>query len=348
MKILSYTLFLFAISFVRIHAGETDSVSGEAESASDESSDSLASIGFKGQGFWDGIEADIDFKAIDESEGEFGVDFDVRLDREWGALQLPNLGPLNFHGGSLSAFSKGFIAVNSDDNDLNSIISGLDLSLAYNIAPKAGALTNPGAAGIEAILGEEDPAEDPFDDLAAMWESPLWIFPSLVVKHEATQDFRDYDLAIGAEVAVTTSYLHKPLDSLFNLLRVGEHNNPRHLDLVFGYNYVTELENTALAPLRGGDMDAHRLVFRAEWETGIFTDRQRLMLLYEVNYELDAPTGIKEADKDLNHFFEARIEHLLIDSPDAEVGMSIKYTHGELAPNYEGSSLVGAGFTVHF
>jgi hypothetical protein len=182
---------------------------------------------------------------------------------------------------------------------------------------------------------------------AKIVHSPLWINANIHFKHEATQDFDDYDLAWGTSVIFSTSYLHAPLDYLFGLLRFKKNNNPRQLDISVGYDYVTTLNQTANKLIREDESNANRLNAKAEWETGIFAN-DRIIFAYNMHYEFDAPEMVKDADKDLNSFFMIKLDHLIYEAEEAKVQFAIKYTDGELPPNFKRGSVIGGGISFEF
>jgi hypothetical protein len=182
---------------------------------------------------------------------------------------------------------------------------------------------------------------------AAIVHAPLWLDADIHVKQEATQDFKDYDIAAGAALSLSTSYLNAGLDYIFGALRSQANNNPRQLDILVGYDYVANLDNTANSILRNDRDDANRINVKAEWETGILKG-DRLSFLYNSYYELHAPQKIKEAGKDQTAFFMIKLEHLLYQEKNAKTQFAIKYTSGELPPNYEKGRVIGAGISVEF
>jgi len=303
----------------------------------------------------------IDLKLLGRDKGDFGIDYSLRLDKK-----LMRLGPEPDASEperalKLNLRSDGFITATASENEQNSIISQYSLTgdpLWYSITPE-----------LRRALRKEEMELTPGEVFnrtmrqAAAVNSPLWIFVDAHAKHETTQDFDDYDFAFGSEVTVTTSYLNDAFDEIFRHLRFGKtaaNNKPRQLDLTIGYDRVINLDETANAVLRDGEDQANRLLARVEWETGILQG-QRFVISYNMHYEIDAPEGIRDADKDLNHFFEIRIDLLTSDMLEGWFGQkreatstapkysfSIKYTNGKLPPNYTSGNVLGAGFSLEF
>ena len=279
----------------------------------------------------------------------FGIDFTLRYHRNLSPTfgELGKIEPGWTYFDSLIAFdAEGFLTISEEENKRNSLTAEGKFGVSGFYTSRSAA-----AAGQSGSPLPIDPDVDPssLSELISHLDSEWWVFGFLTAKYETTQDFEDYDFAVGTELAVTSGPLAKVLDLPFRLLRAAERNNPRHLDLVVGLDYVTQLDQTANAALRAGDDDAFRAYAAVEWSTGIFTERQRLALRYEASYELDPPSAIEQADLDFNHFFEARLQHLLIgDYGTNATYATLKYSTGELAPNYENENLLGAGFTIEF
>ena len=180
--------------------------------------------------------------------------------------------------------------------------------------------------------------------------SPLWLFSSFHGKHETSQDFKNFNYAFGGEVSITTSYLNSLLDFPFKWIRWDEHNNPRQLDLSLGYDYVMGLENTDLYDLRDGSSIMHRIKFSGEWETGIFSDKYRILFLFDSYYDLTATELQKQANKDLNYFFMVKLERLINArwSKRLPAKIALKYTTGALPPNFDKGYILGGGLSVDF
>ena len=125
-------------------------------------------------------------------------------------------------------------------------------------------------------------------------------------------------------------------------------NRPRFLDAAVGYDYVFALDQTANDALRRGHNEAHRLYTKVEWETGIFV-RQRFAISYNAHFEVDAPAGVRNAEKDFNQFLQIRLDLLRWNpAKDLNASVSVKYTSGELPPNYSTGHVLGAGFSLEF
>src|SRR5258706_10489107 len=297
----------------------------------------------------DGKSITVDLKAISQDKGDFGIDYKLHLDKKFytfdsGASTNNSLS----RDLVLNLKSEGFITVASKENKLNSIVS------EFNLAGQPLYYSKSSGGGPRNWGEENETSDEAAIDLSRKqgfaYNSPLWLFLDVYVKNETTQDFKDYDLAFGSSLSLTTSYLNKPLDSVFQQLRWGDaakNNNPRQLDLTFGYDRVIKLDQTANQALWAGQDEVNRLLAKVEWETGIF-QAQRLVLSYNMHYALDAPSAIRAAGKDFNQFFMVRVDLLRWETPKGNYSVSVKYTNGELPPNFTKGQVLGGGFSIEF
>jgi hypothetical protein len=284
---------------------------------------------------WDSKQVVVDLKAMDQSH--LGLDYSFQLNKE-------------FDKNSVKLSSKGFLTLNGVDNQFDSIINMLELDVKLFQVMKASPSVNTGDLN-DVTVGE-------ISLIAQKVQSPLWVDFFINAGHETTQNFRNYDFVVGSGLSISTSYLHEPLDFLFQILRTRPNNNPRFLDLSLSYNLVKGMDRTASAVLRAGKEDANRLTLEAEWETGVL-DYQRISFRYMANYEFDAPAAVKVAGQDFNYFFEAKL--ILYEFKKAEAAgsetaegpklvpkISVKYTEGKLPPNYVQDSVLGGGLSLEF
>jgi len=286
---------------------------------------------------------ELDLKFIDPAKGSFGIDHQLILER---SLKSINSTDGSFEKGiNLNLNSKGFTTVSGDKNQNNSIINELKVEAfpLLFVKPKQ--------------ISENESWQDAADDadlisqsrsLANHVASPFWLFFNIHGKHETTQDFKNYDFALGSQLSIATSILNKFLDFPFNLLRSAPNNNPRALDLSIGYDYVIGLKNTDLSSLSKNNSNMNRLNLKAEWETGIFTKDNRLVFLLDSYHDLDAATKLKEANKNWNYFYMIKLDHLLAKSDRTTTKVSVKYTHGGLPPNFDRGFVLGGGFSLEF
>jgi hypothetical protein len=292
----------------------------------------------------------LDLKFIDPEKGSFGIDYKAGLERK-----LSTFGRDSFQNINLKLNSRGFITVVGEENNNNSLISELGFNAfpLFFIKRKA----TEGGDWRDAIMNDTTEIDDPENDpliiearqLAQQVESPLWIFFDVQAKHETTQDFKKYDFALGARMSVSTSFLNAILDFPFGLLRFGKNNNPRQLDLSVGYDYVLNVNKTDLKNLVNKE-SLNRLHFRGEWETGIFTGKDRLVFYFDGHKHMNATQAMKAANKDWNTFYMVKLEHVLHGDPKKKTLMkiSIKYTGGALPPNFNQGFVLGGGFSLDF
>jgi len=292
----------------------------------------------------------VDLKFIDPEKGSFGIDYQFQLDRNLLGHDPAKINKLN-----LSLGSRGFVTVAEDKNKNSSLISEIKLEgqPLFHVKGKELGQRTPidlSAEDDPELPPGKDPLVDEARNLAAQVASPLWLSLNLHAKHETTQDFRNYDFAFGPQLSVSTSYLSAILDFPFGLLRAAKNNNPRQLDLSVGYDYVTGANKTSLAPLLDDAKFMNRLNLKAEWETGIFSGNERIAFLFDSYYDLDRNLLLKNAGKDWNYFYMIRIEKLLKINlgPGTKTKVAVKYTAGELPPNFDKGFVLGGGFSIDF
>jgi|GEM_PF-2508364 len=297
--------------------------------------------------FFDSKNLQLDLKIIDPAKGSFGIDYDFQLDKKLEeTTDKKKYRLINFSVGS-----KGFVTVAGDKNQNNSMIS----EFKFEGFPLVMVRGKEGAPVVEADSPENpDPKLDPLknesSERAAQVYSPFWFNVNLHAKHETTQDFRNYDFAIGPEISLSTSYLSAILDYPFGLFRAGENNNPRQLQMSVGYDYVTGVNRTSLAPLLGEDKFMNRLNLKAEWETGIISGKERIAFLIDSYYDLDKRLLLKNAGKAWNYFYMIRLERRININlgEKAVTKIAVKYTQGELPPNFDKGFVLGGGFSIDF
>lgn len=287
----------------------------------------------------------MDFKFIDPSKGSFGIDYKVNLERKLLTLRQDTFLNRNLN---LNLNSKGFITVAGDKNPNNSLISELKFEGFPLFYAKPKKITQPKRNWEDA---ENDPnLENQVSQLAKQVSSPFWLFLNLHGKHETTQDFDNYDFALGSSLSVSSSYLNAILDAPFGLLRTESNNNPRQLDLSIGYDYVIGINKTAYADINDSINATNRLNLKAEWETGIFTQKDRIIFLFDSYYDLNSTHKMKDNKQDWNYFYMIKLDHLLNYNEKTKTltKISIKYTQGALPPNFIEGNVIGGGFSIEF
>ena len=292
-------------------------------------------------GLLDTEHVQIDLRAIEASKGEFGIEYkfhfekNLKPDTEGASAPLERTWKASLKG-------EGFLVTDPAKNQLDSITT--EAALKFDPlwilerpahVPASGNIWSTGT-GSERKLGSDI---SDGRNRAPQLQSPLWIYAKASIKWETTQDGKDQDLAVGASMAATTSFLNPILDAPFKVLRFGQqnNNNARHLDVSAGYDYVTARKVSGA----GSGNDKNRIAVRAEWETGIFKN-DRIAFVFNGHYDIDG------SDRGFHPFFEAKYLRLLLDKPGAKTSFAIKYTVGELAPTYKQGNIIGAGFSIDF
>lgn len=287
----------------------------------------------------------MDFKFIDPSKGTFGIDYKLNLERKLLTISQDTFFNKNLN---FNINSKGFVTVAGDKNQNNSIISEVKFEgfPLYFVKPHKLTMTkrNWEDAAIEPNLEEE------VSQLAKQVSSPFWVFINIHGKHETTQNFKDYDFALGSSLSISSSFLNAILDAPFGLLRTEKNNNPRQLDMSIGYDYVIGINKTNYAALNDSINNTNRLNLKAEWETGIFTQRDRISFLIDSYYDMNGTRKMKDNKKDWNHFYMIRLDHRLHydEKTKTLTKVSIKYTQGALPPNFTEGCVIGGGFSLEF
>lgn len=287
-----------------------------------------------------------DFKFIDPTKGSFGIDYKLSLERKLFSLN-PNTTKI-LKNVNLNLNSKGFITVAGDKNPINSIISEVKFEAFPLFYAEAEALTIPQKNWRQAVNDPNLILEA--QELAKRVSAPFWLFLNLHAKHEGTQDFKNYDFALGSTLNISTSFLTAILDFPFGILRVEKDNGPRQLDLSMGYDYVTNVKNTALAEANNNENYLNRLNFHAEWETGVLTARDRIIFYFDSYHNLKPTQKLKDDKKVDNYFYMIKLDHIIgFDEKSRTISkISLKYTRGALPPNFNTGYVLGGGYSLEF
>lgn len=293
---------------------------------------------------FDSDDLTVDMKFIDPEKGYFGIDYRFGLTKKIGTLGSDSVKNIEFELSSI-----GFVTVKGDDNQHNSLINefrfkGFPL---FRVKPKEAESGNSYEDFMDDELSDSE-LIDASRNMARRVSSPLWLFANVHGKHETSQDFKKYDFAFGSQVSISSSYLTSILDFPFGIIRSEANNNPRQLDLSIGYDYVTGIENTDLAPLKEGENHMNRLNLKAEWETGIFSGKDRIVFLIDSYYDLNATEIQKAEKKEWNHFYMIKLERLINETNTTRTKIAVKYTQGALPPNYNEGYVLGGGFSIEF
>ncbi len=285
----------------------------------------------------------LDYKFIDPQKGSFGMDYKLDMTRDLGALGGSAVGGKEI---KFNLKSVGFMTVVGDKNQNNSIISEMQLQAFPLFKMKSKGATK----DVATLMSEGKTLEEISQIMAEEMSSPLWLFLNIHGKHESTQNFKNYDLALGTQFSLTTSYLNSVLDFPFSLLRIDPNNNPRQLDLSIGYDYVTGATPYITSTDRNNSGVINRLNFKGEWETGILSERDRIAFLFDSYCNLNATDLMKSKKEQYNYFYMIRVDHLLKydESTKTSTKISIKYTKGALPPLFLPGSVMGGGFAIDF
>lgn len=329
----------------------------------------------------------IDLKAIDPKKGQYGLDYNLALkrsmysytgksrtlsieekDKTITTVEVKSVKSIN-----IGLSSKGFVTLEKDANPNNSIINEFklegiplfELGRKYQFVKSRELIDLYQRGDTSLVDGTEGDFQTVADKILPQITSPFYLSANLHIKHETTQDFKNYDFALGASLGISSSYLSTALDIPFQLLRTEGHNNPVPVFLFVGYDYVTGINNTTLADLQPDLKHLNRLNLKGEWQTGIFTNRTRIGFLYDSYYNLNSISPTNSENKSYNRFFMVRLDHYLsklspIDNSSSEgdliatksvktlTKLSVKYTQGQLPPNFVTGYVVGAGFSLEF
>jgi len=282
----------------------------------------------------------VDLKAIDADKGSFGIDYkfefkktvikeENEMGRQWDVLLR----------------GTGFLTAKPEKNDIDSLITeaAFTANPLWRVKPPGGVTIPP-----EILL---DPVKLAgwMKENGHLFVSPLSVYAKASLKHETTQDGDVYDFAAGAALGVSTGYLNTLLDAPFALLRIPSrdhpesNNGPRQIDISIGYDFVTGRHVDASATGSKSESDTNRIVYKAEWETGIFRG-DRIIFSFNGHQQIAGSSG----NNQFHPFFLARYEHLLFDQANAKTSFAINYTAGELPPTFNAGHVIGAGFAIEW
>jgi hypothetical protein len=287
----------------------------------------------------------VDLKAISADKGSFGIDYKVEFSKtvikETGDKGSGEMG----RQWDVLLRSTGFLTANPDKNDINSLITeaAFKANPLWRVAP-----SGDGAIPPELLLDPEG-LKRWMNEHGAAFVSPLSVYAQASLKHETTQNGNVYDFAAGAALGLTTGYINRFLDAPFALLRIPSkthpesNNGPRQVDVSIGYDFVTGRHIDASTAASKDESDAHRIVYKAEWETGVLRG-DRIILSFNGHQQFAGPAGGNQ----MHPFFQARYEHLLFEKENAKASFAINYTAGELPPNFNAGHVIGAGFSIEW
>jgi hypothetical protein len=287
----------------------------------------------------------IDLKAISADKGSFGIDYKFEFSKTVIQEQGDHGDGEEGRKWDVLLRGTGFLTAKPEENDINSLITeaAFTANPLWRVAPRGGETIPP------EILVDPVKLKEWMTEHGDSFISPLSVYAKANLKHETTQDGSVYDFAAGGGMGLTTGYINKYLDLPFSLLRLPskEHpeanNGPRQLDVSIGYDFVTGRHVDASAKGSKDESDAHRIVYKAEWETGILRG-DRIIFSFNGNQQIAGPSG----NDQMHPFFLARYEHLLVEKANAKTSFAINYTAGELPPTFNAGHVIGAGFSIEW
>lgn len=278
----------------------------------------------------------VDLKAISADKGSFGIDYKAQFDKT--LIQEENEMGRKWE---LNISSAGFLTAKADKNDIDSIITqaAFKANPLWRVAPPGGGTIPP------ELLDDPVKLKQWMEEHADQYVSPLSVYGNINSKYETTQTGDVYDFTFGGALGITTGYLNVILDAPFSLLRIPSKthpqssNGPRQIDLSVGYDFVTGRHVDSSDKMPNSEENVNRLVFKAEWETGILRG-DRVVFSFNGNEQLAGPMDGFHA------FFLARYEHVLFDQTNAKVGFAVNYTAGQLPPAFKADQVIGGGVSI--
>ena len=334
------------------HATNDTSESAETSSGQDINKFNLIDI--------DGLNIDLDLKTLEQ--GEVGLDYE--LEYTYPIISTPD----GIAGSDMDfkVLSKGYIA-SEKENSQNSIMSEVrfsgHLSFFGMKKDKYGSFIarRNKVISILSELEEIDAFKDNDKEKGTKLYKELkellnpksfrFITVDVHVKDETNQSFNDNQYVIGAgattdlAIFTGTDRIAKIVDFPFSLLRSRKNTYVTQIPRIYvGYDYVTDSNIDARKELTTEDSFS-RLSLQCAWMTNILENIQ-VRMTWQGYYEIDAPQGIKDADKDVTSLFEISAGLPLKKNESSMV--FIKYTDGELPPTVESNSNISIGWRVEF
>jgi hypothetical protein len=252
--------------------------------------------------------------------------------------------------------SKGYLAGDRSKNELDSTVTAIKIvgySFKVSDAPSD---TSPGRCK-ELLAKNPDAIKENPQEYKEIQECIMGVNKRVRffswdghAKYEATQDFDSHDTAAGLGISFDFDSLISGfaniLDYPFSWLRddpkkMFRAESPR---VYVGYDYVTGLKDTDREQMTGNkDTAMNRVTAQVAWRT-LVLDKLIIRLLYQVYWEPNAPAEIKAADRDFNKLLEVSYSYPTGDKST----FIVKYSRGELPPNFNKASEMGIGWSVAF
>lgn len=354
-----------ALPFTNTKAEETvaDSQAGASESAVSEESATSAAEQANRFTLFDipGLHVGLDTSALEQ--GDFAFDYKLEL---MGNILDPGKG---LAGSRMrwSLLSEGYIS-DDDENAQNSIVGEFRIAGDLLGFDRNGSFMSRGNVfskeELQHQLLERSQDLDPFGNPAhaarirelerradTLGFANRFLSLDFHARAETTQEFDDVQYAFGAgltsDLALFTGddLLARLIDAPFRFLRFDDTWVAQLPRFRIGYDHVSDSsfpERMALTD----DTSFSRLSAEVAWMTEVFPQKIQLRTSWRGYYELDAPEGIKNANKDFTSFVELSAGVPL--NSERSAMAIVKYSHGELPPTLENSSNVAVGFRVEF
>jgi hypothetical protein len=300
-----------------------------------------------------GLSYDVDIRKAAEENGAFGVDFDVRYDRERSA---PN--PQGNHYG-VGLRVGGFQAFGDGTEDVNEMFGEIALRGRYY---RSEATVLPAWQQTRYLqLAECDPAAaEPADSASPDprcsdytpedWAEYNELFKrlrkqrrffsyDLHYRYEATQDLSRGQHVFGLGVGGELPRLAEALDVIPAVTRDSSAFRPQDVRGYAGVDYVDPQSDVAL--VLGAASSFWRARGELAWNTQIFNDLV-LRATWVGHYLFDVPDPIEAADRTFNSFLQLWVNYPV----SSQTALLIKYVSGRVPPEYESTSLGSVGFSL--
>lgn len=300
-----------------------------------------------------GVTYDVDIRKATEENGAFGVDFDVRYDREQSG---PN--PQGHHYG-LGLRAGGFQALGAGTGDVNEMFGEVAVRGRYY---RSGLTPLPAWQQTRYLqLAECDPAaREPSDSTepdprcseytATDWadynelirrlgKQRRFYSYDLHYRYESTQDLTRGQNVFGLGVSGEVPRLAEALDVIPAVTRDSSGFRPQEVRGYAGVDYVDPQSDVALV------LGAASPFWRARWEFAWNTQVFNALVLRATwfgHYLFDVPEPVKAADRTFNAFLQVWLNYPVT----SETALLIKYVTGRVPPEYESTSMGSLGFSL--
>jgi hypothetical protein len=300
-----------------------------------------------------GLTYDVDLRKAAEENGAFGVDFDLRYDRERSG---PN--PQGHHYG-LGIRAAGFQALSAGTGDVNEMFGEIAVRGRY-YQSKLTVLPAWQQTRYLQLAGCDPAALDPTDSVpadprcseytAADWAEYNELFKrlgkqrrffsyDLHYRYETTQDLTRSQHVFGLGVSGELPRLAEALDVIPALTRDSSAFRPQEVRAYAGVDHVDPQSDVAL--VLGAASPFWRARWEMAWNTQIFNDLV-LRATWFAHYLFDVPEPVKAADRTFNSFLQLWLNYPV----SSQTALMIKYVTGRVPPEYESTSMGSLGFSL--